>query len=101
MYLVAEDVQIIKSVGITIARTKKKMCLIDVSILNQANFSSTVVPLNSVNTLYYGLLFTLQAETWTFYNTASLLWSYLSQSSNILAISENTTHLFQVLNYEF
>lgn len=62
MYLVSEDVQIIKPVGITITRTKKKMYLLDVSILNQANFSSTVIPLNSLNTLYYGLLFTLQAE---------------------------------------
>lgn len=97
MYLVSEDVQIIKPVGITITRTKKKMYLLDVSILKQANFSSTVIPLNPLNTLYYGLLFTLQAEMWTFYNTASLLWSYLSQSSNILAVSENTAHLFQAL----
>lgn len=46
MYLVAEDIQIIKPVGITITRTNKQMCLLYVSILHRANFSSIAIPLN-------------------------------------------------------
>lgn len=61
MYLVAEDIQIIKPVGITITRTNKQMSLLHVSIMPQANFSSIAIPLNSVNTLYYHLLFSIQS----------------------------------------